>query len=50
MFEVERWNRDDYPSHWEYEASFKTLDEAIAWMNEQGKSDRRIIIDLTQTD
>lgn len=44
MYEVEVWNSSDYPSHWEYETSFDELQMAIDWMNESGKSSRRIVI------
>jgi len=43
--DVERWNNWDYPSHWQHEESFPTLEEALEYIDKtkNDKNDYRII-------
>jgi len=44
MIEVERWNNWEYPSHWMYEESFSSIEEAIEYcLKQNNPSDYRVI-------
>lgn len=46
-YEVEEWQRWEYPSNWSYVESFDTLDEAIEFIHKQNdRVDYRVIQEL----
>lgn len=46
MYEVEEWNNWDYPSHWKYETSFDTIEEARDYIKGLSKRESYRIIEV----
>lgn len=48
-YQVERWRNSDYPSHWDHEESFDTIEEAKEYiLSQRPHNGYRIIEELWQ--